>query len=129
MMRRHHTSHLIQIDINPCGLCAGSLVCWWGLFDAETIGAVVGDVEPGQSRDFQAFFWAAMTTVPEAVKAIGLLPALGDKTGINDQGLGMCSRDHLDDRRLVEGDKVKVSGVPTCQGLFVIRTVAGWVRR
>ena len=68
-----------------------------------------------------------MTPVPEAVKAIGLLPTFSDKTGIEDQGLFMVRRDHLDNRRLVEGDKVKVSGVPPCKGPFVVRTVAAQI--
>ena len=63
---------------------------------------MVGDVEPSQSRDFQTFFRAAMTAIPKAVQAIGLLPTFGYKTGIEHQSLLMGRRDHLDDRRLVE---------------------------
>ena len=59
---------LVPIDINPCRLCVGGLVCLGCLFDTEAVGAVVSDVEPGQSRDFQAFFAAAMAAVPEAVE-------------------------------------------------------------
>jgi hypothetical protein len=118
MMRRDHTGHLIPRDIHPCGLCAGCLV------GTETVRAVVGDVEPSQSRDCQAFFWAAMPPVPAAVQARGRLPTFGDNTGIDDQGLVRFWRDYVEDRRLVEGDKVKVSGVPTCQGPVVLRTVA-----
>ncbi len=77
---------------------------------------MVGEVEPSQRRDFQPFCRAAMPTVPAAVEAIGLLPTFGDNTGIDDQGLCMCRGDHVEDRRLVEGDKVNVSGVPTGKG-------------
>ena len=90
---------------------------------------MVGDVELGQRRDFQTFFRAAMTAVPEAVKAIGLLATFGDKTGIDPQGLLMCRRDDAEDRRLVEGDKVKVSGVPPCKSPFVLRTVAAEIAK
>jgi hypothetical protein len=72
-----------------------------------------GSVKPSQSRDFPTFFCAAMTAVPEAVQAIGLPPTFGNETGINHQRLFMVRRDHLDDGRLIERDKVNVSGVPT----------------
>lgn len=88
---------------------------------------MVRDVEPGQHRDFQTFFRAAMTAVPEAVKALGLFATFGDKTGIDHQGLLMCRRDDAKDRRRVEGDKVKVSGVPPCKGPLVLRTVAAQI--
>jgi hypothetical protein len=102
MMLRDHTGQLIQIDINTCGLCVVGLVCWGCLFDTEAVSAVFGDVEPSQSRDFQTFFRAAMTAVPEVVKAIGLLATFGDKTGIDYQSLLMFRRDYPGDRRLVE---------------------------
>jgi hypothetical protein len=95
-----------------------------GLFDAEAVSAIGGKVEPSQRRDFQTFFRAAMPAVPEAVKARGLLPTFGNDTGINHQSLFMVRRDHLDDGRLIERDKVKVSGVPTCKSPLVLRTVA-----
>src|SRR5262245_57576810 len=120
MMLMDYTGQLIQIDINTCGRCVGGLVCWGCLFDTEAISAVVGDVEPSQRRDCQTFVRAAMTAVPAAVKAIGLLATFGYKTGLDSQGLRMFRRDHPGDRRLVEGDKVKVSGVPTCTGPLVI---------
>src|SRR5919202_1181314 len=124
IMLRYHMGQLVQIDINPCGLSIGGRVSWGCLFDTETVSAVVSDVEPGRSRDFQALFTPAMAAVPEAVEAIGLLPIFGDETGINDQGLFMRRRKHRSDRRLVERDKVKVSGVPTGKGSLVIRAVA-----
>jgi hypothetical protein len=68
-----------------------------------------------------------MPAVPEAVQARGLLATLRNKTGIDHQGLLMGRRDYSDDRRLVEGDQVKVSGVPTCKGPLVIRTVAAQI--
>jgi hypothetical protein len=114
MMLRYHPGQWLQIDINSCGLGVGRLVCWWCLFGTEPVSGVVGEVEPSPSRDFHAFCCAAMTTVPEGVKAIGLLPTFGDKTGINDSGLCMFRRDHVEDRRLGEGDKVDIAGVPTC---------------
>src|SRR6266702_5479807 len=113
MMFRHHMGQLIQGDIKAGGLRLGGLAWRWRLCDTEAISAVVGDVEPSQRRDFQPFFRAAMTAVPEAVKAIGLLPTFGYETGIDHQGLFMLRRNHRSDRRLVERDKVKVSGVPT----------------
>src|SRR4051794_38957239 len=102
MMRRYHTDQLVQIDIHTCGLCVGGLVCWGCLFDTEAVSAVVGDVEPSQSREFETLFAAAMAAVPEAVEAIGLLTTFGHETGINHQGLFMLRRYHLSDRRLVE---------------------------
>jgi hypothetical protein len=68
-----------------------------------------------------------MAAVPEAVEAIGLLPTFGYETGVNDQGLFMLRRNHLSDRRLVERDKVKVSGVPPGKGSLVIRAVAAQI--
>ena len=64
-----------------------------------------------------------MTAVSEVVKPIGLFLTFGDKPGINYQSLFMFRRDHVDDRRPVEGDKVKISGVPTGKSSLVIRTV------
>jgi len=85
---------------------------------------VVGDVEPSQRRACPAVVRAAMPPMPEAVAALGLLPTFGDQTGIADPGLCMVRRDHVADRRLVEGDKGKVSGVPPGKGPCVIRPVA-----
>ena len=90
---------------------------------------MVGEGEPSQRRDFQPLCRAAMPPVPDAVEARGLLPTFGDNTGIDDQGLCMCRGDHVEDRRLVEGDKVNVSGVPTGKGSFVIRTVAAEISK
>src|SRR5205085_4341295 len=123
MMFRYYTGQLLQVDINPGCLRIGGLACRRRLFDTEAVCAVVGDVEPSQRREFQTFFRAAMTAVPEAVEAIGLLTTFGYKTGIDHQCLFMFRRDHLDDRRLVEEDKVKVPSVPTGKGSLVIRGI------
>ena len=98
----------------------------------EAVGAVVGDVEPGDSRDFQAFFTAPLAAIPEALETIGVGAAFGDKTGVDDQGLLMLRRNDLGNGCLVEGDKVKVSVVPAAEqpapdsirGTLVIGTVA-----
>ena len=84
VMRRDHTAELVQIDIHPGGLRISSLSAWRCLLDTETVGAVIGDVEPGQGRDFQSFFCTAVAAVPEAIKAIGVLATFGHKTGIHD---------------------------------------------
>src|SRR4029453_6122065 len=127
MMRRYHTGQLVQIDINACGLCVGGLVCWGCLFDTEAVSAVLGDGEPSRRGGFEALFAAAMAAIPEAVEAIGLLATFGHETGINYQGLFMLRRYYLSDRRFVERDKVKVSGVPTGKGSLVIRAVAAQI--
>ena len=118
-MLRYHPRHLLQLDIKPRGLCVGCFVCGWCRCGTEAVSAVVGEGEPSQRRDFQPLCRAAMPPVPDAVEARGLLPTFGDNTGIDDQGLCMCRGDHVEDRRLVEGDKVNFSGVPTGKGSFL----------
>ena len=74
---------------------------------------MIGEVEPGQGRDFQSFFCTAVAAVPKAIKAIGVLATFGHKTGVHDQGLSMPRRDGFGDGGLVvERDPVNVSGVP-----------------
>src|SRR5437660_11486684 len=127
MMGRYDMGQWIQADMNPGGVRLGGRACRRCLCDTEAVGAVVGYDEPRQHRDCQPFFRAAMTAVPEAVQAIGLLPTFGDKTGIDHEGLCRLRRNHRSDRHLVERDKVKVSGVPTGTGSLVILAVAAQV--
>jgi hypothetical protein len=87
-----------------------------GVCDTEAVSAVVGAVEPSQSRECETLCAAAMAAMPAAVEARGLLATFGHETGINHQGLCMLRRYPLRDRRLVERDKGKVSGVPTGKG-------------
>ena len=116
----------------PVALRLRGLVAWGCLLDAEAIGAVVGNVDPGQKRDFQTFFTAPVAAVPEAFKAIGRGTTFGDKAGVDNEGLLMLGRNHLGNRRFIECDKVKRSVVPprkepapdSVRGTFVIGTVA-----
>ena len=112
VMRRDHTAELVQIDIHPGGLWIRSLSAWRCLLHTETVGAVTGDIEPAQGRDFKSFFRTAVATVPEAIETIGVLATFGHKTGVHDQGLSMLRRDGFGDGGLGERDPVKVSGVP-----------------
>ena len=95
----------------------------------EAVGAVVGDVEPSDSGDFQAFFTAPLTAVPEAFEAIGVGAAFGDEAGVDNEGLLMVGRDDLGNRRLVEGDKVEASIVPSRKGTLVIGTVTAEITK
>ena len=112
VMATDDASQLIQVGIDACALRLSALVARWRLLDAEAIGAGVGDVEPGQKRDFQTFFTAPVAAVPEVLKTIGVGATLGDKAGVDNEGLLMLRRNDLGNGRLVEGDKVKVSVVP-----------------
>src|ERR687896_577851 len=49
VMRLDHPAQLVQIDIHAGGLWIRRLSACWCLLHAESVGAVVGDVEPGQS--------------------------------------------------------------------------------
>src|SRR5688572_17419441 len=60
VMRLHYTAQLVQIDIHAGGLRIRCRNAWRRLLHPETVGAVVGDVEPGQSRDFKPFFGPAV---------------------------------------------------------------------
>src|SRR5687767_10409547 len=60
------------------------------LLVTETISAIAREIEPGQSRDLESFFRAAMAAVPEAIESIGVLAAFGHKAGIDDQACS-CS--------------------------------------
>src|SRR5262245_2382644 len=123
-MRLAHTAELVQIDIHPGGLRISSHSTGRGLLHTETVGAVTGDIEPGQSRDFTSFFCTAMAPVPEAIEAVGVLATFGHEPGIQDQGLLMLGGDDCGDGGRVERDPVKASTVPPCKGLLVIGTVA-----
>ena len=128
-----------QVGVDA-GALRGLVVPRWCLLDTEAIGTVVGEVEPRHSRDFQPFFTASLTAVPEALKAIGVGAAFGDEGGVDAQGLLMVGRDDpvsstgqaLGNGRLVEGDEVKGPVVPArkqpapdlIRGALVIRTVA-----
>jgi hypothetical protein len=45
---------------------------------------VAREIEPGQGRDFELFFRAAMAAVPKAIKAISVLATFGHKAGVDD---------------------------------------------
>ena len=113
VMRRDHTTELVEIDIHPRRLRISGLSAGRCLLDTETVCTIIGDVEPGQGRDFQSFFCTAVAAVPKAINAIGMLATFGHKTGVHDQGLSMLRRDGFGDGGLVERDPVKVSGVPS----------------
>ena len=106
-----HACELLQVGVDA-GALRGLVAPRRCLLDTETIGTVVGDVEPRHSRDFQPFFTAPLAAVPEALKAIGVGATFGDEGGVDDQGLLMVGRDDLGNGRLVEGDKVKGPVVP-----------------
>ena len=129
MMVTDHTLQLLQIGIDACALWLRGLVARGCLLDTKAIGAVVGDVEPSYSGDFQTFFTAPLAAVPEAFKAIGVGAAFGDKAGIDNESLLMVGRNHLGNRCFVECDKVKVSVVPPRKAAFVIRTVAAEITK
>src|SRR5688500_7227101 len=102
VMRLDYSAELLQIDIHTGGLRIRRLSTWRCLLHTETVGAVVGDVEPGQRGDFQTSFRPAVAAVPEAIQAIGVLTAFGHETGIHDHGLLMLSGYNLGDGALVE---------------------------
>src|SRR4051812_17284528 len=101
-MRRDHSAELVQIDIHAGGLRLRGSRAGWCLLHTEAVGAVTREIEPSQRRDFEPFFCAAMATVPEAIKTIGVLATFGHETGIDDQGLIMLSRDDPGDGGLVK---------------------------
>jgi hypothetical protein len=68
-----------------------------------------------------------MAAVSEAIQAIRLFATFGHTTGIDHQGLLMGHGDHLRDRGLVGGDKIKASGVPTGKRVFMIGTVTAQI--
>ena len=112
VMRRDHTTEVVQRDIPPRGLRISGLSAWRCLLDAETVSAMIGDVEPGQGREFPSFFCPAVAAVPQAIKARGVLATCGHKTGVQDQGLSMLRRDGFGDGGLGQRDPGKGSGVP-----------------
>src|SRR5262245_9776587 len=81
VMHLDHTAQLVQIDIHPGGLQINSRSAWRCLFDTQTVGAVISDIEPSQGREFKPFFRTAVAAVPEAIEAIGVLTTFGHKTG------------------------------------------------
>jgi hypothetical protein len=123
-MRLDDSAELVEIGIHASGLGIRDLNTCRCLLHTEAVGAVAGEIEPGQRRDFEAFFRAAMAPVPEAIQAIGLLSTFGDKASIDDQGLLMFKRDHLGDGSLIERHPVKGGVIPPGKGPLVIRTVA-----
>ena len=129
LVAQDDASQLLHIGINACRLRLGALVTWRRLLDTEAIGAVVGDVEPSYSRDFQTFFTSLVVAVPEALKAIGVGATFGDKAGVDDQGLLMLGLNYLGNDCFVEGDKVEASVVPTRERTLVIGTVAAEIAK
>src|SRR2546423_1268280 len=81
LLRCDEACNMGHIGINPCVLCVTALR-GGGLFDAPGIGAVMGNIDPSQGGNLQALFRTAVGTVPEHVKAIGLLATFGEKAGI-----------------------------------------------
>ena len=102
VMVTDHASQLLQTGIDACALRLRGLVAWGCLLDTEATGAVVGNVEPSHSRDFQTFFTAPVAAVPEVLKAIGTGAAFGDKAGVDNEGLLMLGRNHLGNRCFIE---------------------------
>jgi hypothetical protein len=93
VMRLDHPAQLVQRDIHAGGFWVRRLSTGRCLLHTESVSAVVGDIEPGQSRDFESFFCPTMAPVPKTIEAIGVLATFGHKTGIYDQGLLMLRAD------------------------------------
>src|ERR687896_1188347 len=129
VMRLDHPAKLVQINIPPGGLRIRRLSACWCLLHTERVGAVVGDVEPGQSRELKPFFRTAVAAVPKATQAIGVLATFGHEAGVRDQGLLMLRGDDIGDRAFVERDPVKGAAVPPRKGLFVIGTVTAQIAK
>jgi hypothetical protein len=72
-------------------------------------------------------FRAAVSAVPEARKALGLLATVGDQTGIEHERLFRVWRDHLGDGSLVQCNKVNKRGNVSGKGVFMVGTVAAHV--
>src|SRR5262249_29734809 len=94
-----------------------------GLCHAEGIGAILGDIDPGEGGNFQALFRPAVGTVPEHIETIGLLAAFGYKTGIEGQNVLVTWWDDLNDGRMIEGNKIKIPCKPSGKGFLMIRTI------
>src|SRR5918992_1852052 len=86
VMRLDHTAKLVQIDIHAGSLRIRRLSAWRCLLHTERVSAVIGDIEPGQRRDFKPFFGSTMATVPKTIEAIGVFTAFGHETGVRDHG-------------------------------------------
>ncbi len=124
IMRLDHTAQLVQIDIHAGGLGIRCLSTCWCLLHTECVSAVVGDVEPSQSREFKPFFGPTMAAVPKATQALGMRATFGHEARVHDHGLLMLSGDDRGDGAFVERDPVKGAAVPPGECLFVIGAVA-----
>jgi hypothetical protein len=105
-------------------VASGADVSGRGLLDAEAVGAVGGQIEPGQGRNLAPLFRATVATVPKAIEARGVLASVRDKTGIDDQGLIMRGRDDFSEGSFVEGLPVHVGVVPPGKRPLMLRTIA-----
>jgi site-specific DNA recombinase len=112
VMRLDHTAELVQIDIHAGALGIRHLSTCWCLLHTERVGTVVGDVEPGQGRNFKPFFCTAVAAVPKTIQAIGVFSTFGHETRVHDHGLLMLSRDDFGDSGLVERDPVECAAIP-----------------
>jgi hypothetical protein len=94
-----------------------------GLFHAERIGAVRGDIDPGQRGHLAALFRTTVGAVPEHVETRGLLTTVGHNTGGKGADVLVVGRDDMDDSRVVEADKITVTFTLSGKGFLVIRTI------
>jgi hypothetical protein len=85
------------------GLRIRDLNAYRCLRHTEAVGVVAREIEPGQGRDVEAFFRAAMVAVPACSYSRG---------------------DRLGEGSLTERHPVKGGVIPLCKGPLVIRAVA-----
>jgi len=89
----------------------------------------MGDIDPGQRGNLQAFCCTAVGTVPEYIETIGPLPAFGHKTRGKGQHVLVAGCDDLADGGLVEADKIKVACTPSGKGFLMVRTLAAQIAK
>jgi hypothetical protein len=94
------------------------------LFHAERIGAVLGDLDPGQRGNLSTLCRAMVSAVPEHVEPRRVLPTFGHKTrGTGQDGL-VVGRDDLAASGVVEADTIHSACKPAGKGLLGIRTIS-----
>jgi hypothetical protein len=94
-----------------------------GLCNAEGIGPVRGDLDPGQRGNRQALCRTAVGAVPEPSATMGPLPACGDTTRVDGQDVLVAGHDNLDKGSPVEADEITVALTPSSQGCLMVRTL------
>jgi hypothetical protein len=99
------------------------------LCNGQSVSAVVGHIDDGERRDFQAALGPSGTTVEEMIQALSPFAALGDKRSILSGDQGMAGLSGFAKHVLIEQRPVEFAAKLACDGALTVVAIATQVAK